>query len=111
MEIDIDALKEAKLDQARRHADPEWKAEILRWINVLCSLRQTFTTDDLWEHAERHGLSTPNPSAIGALISAAVRRGQIVEVGRVKSRRPSTHGRRIGVYIGKHNDVEERRCS
>lgn len=102
MQIDIDKLKAQGLDQVERHADPEWKTELKKWLDTLARLGQSFTTDDLWAHAERRGLSTPNPSAMGAIVSAAIRRGSIVEIGRVKSRRPSTRGRRIGVYIGKH---------
>lgn len=49
---------------------------------------ETFTADDLYARV-RHLTSSPN--ALGALIGAAARRGEIVAVGVDTSKRPSRH--------------------
>ena len=79
------------------HADPDWKDEAERVIDLLASTRQQFTTDDVWQRLGH--VSTHEPRAMGALMKRAASRGVIRATdGWATSTRPECHGRPIRVW-------------
>jgi hypothetical protein len=68
------------------------------------AIRRRARTRELWSTDHLHDdVGDPlacRPAVMGALILAALRRGEIVRVGDVHSRRPEARGRRIGLYRG-----------
>ena len=79
------------------HANPDWKDEAERVIDLLAATRQHFTTDDVWQRLGH--VSTHEPRAMGALMKRAANRGVIRATdGWATSTRPECHGRPIRVW-------------
>lgn len=79
------------------HANPDWKDEAERVIDLLAATCQQFTTDDVWQRLGH--VSTHEPRALGALMKRAASRGVIRATdGWATSTRPECHGRPIRVW-------------
>ena len=101
----FDALKgiearDTALEAVEDHANPAWKEHAETAIRFLARSRQTFTTDDVWEHLHQRGHEFPHePRALGALMRNAAHAGLIVATDRViPSQRPECHRRPIRVW-------------
>jgi hypothetical protein len=85
------------LEEVEAHANPDWKDEAARVIEVLAATRQNFTTDDVWQRLGH--VSTHEPRALGALMKRAASRGVIRATdGWATSTRRECHGRPIRVW-------------
>lgn len=74
-----------------------WRSCVDTAIDTLCASGQRWTTDDLRDL----GVPEPlHPNAWGARLIAAARRGQIVRVGYVPSRRAESRGRALAQWRG-----------
>jgi hypothetical protein len=103
----FDALAATKardkaLEQVERNADPLWKRNAWSVLLMFARTGDTFTTDDVWEYMNKHGMETPHePRAMGAVMVKACRRKIIEPTDRyVKSQRPECHRRPIRVWQG-----------
>ena len=82
---------------------PDWKVRAEYVIQQLAAAGNPFTADDV---IERVGLPTRYQgmnanNAVGAVMSAAARRKQIVRVGFTTANRSSSHARVLGVWQGR----------
>jgi hypothetical protein len=100
----LDQLEE--LTEARRRrdegqrvalnaADVRWTSAAAAAIRDLCATRDRWTAEDL---RERVGHLASSPNALGAAISAAAKRGEIVCVGAEPATRPEAHARLLRVW-------------
>lgn len=87
------------MDRAERHADPDWKDACRRIIKSLARSGEPFTSDDVCAALDRVPESTHDRRAVGPMIAAAGRRGEIVKTGgwRRSTRR---HGSMQWLWIG-----------
>lgn len=78
---------------------PDWdRAVVVQAIETLAATGRTFTSDDLW----RLGVPMPaNPNALGALFSAARKRGVIECVGYQPSAREGRNASVVRVWRGR----------
>lgn len=76
------------------HEEETWKHAAALEIEALAAIGQPFTAEDV---AALVGRPT-RPNAMGAAMSAAVRRGQIRRVGYRTATRPDAHARVIAVW-------------
>lgn len=79
-------------DAALERTGPEWTAEARHVVAAFCAVPQNFTAEDLRDVV---GDPPGSPNALGALLHAIAEEGWITEVGTTRSRRPSSHGRRL----------------
>ena len=78
-----------------------WKQQALGAIWDLAATGTPFTADDVIARVGLPSWGTNNNNAVGAIFSAAVKRGWIVPTGVYrKSRRPKSHARVIAVWAG-----------
>ncbi len=98
------------LDEGRRRRDDgaraaelntfgPWKLAAERALADLAASGREWTSDDLLERVGLPIASSRN--TVGAVIQAAVKRGDIEPVGYTQSTRPSAHGRVIRVWRGR----------
>ena len=83
-------------------AADDWRSQADRAIKYLAHLDDPFTSEDV---IARAGLPTGNTrtnanNAVGAVMSAAARRGLIRKTGYTQSSRPSSHGAIIALWEG-----------
>lgn len=95
------ALAEAGMQMAL-FAKPEWKLRAEATILELAQSGKPFTADDV---TERVGLPTSYKgmnanNAVGAAISAAARRKQIMPIGYTTANRVSSHSRVLRIWRG-----------
>lgn len=76
------------LARVAHNADPEWMRETRRIVADLAAAG-TFTVDDVWDRLDQlDGIGTPEPRALGAVITTAKRHSLIEHTGHyVKARR------------------------
>ena len=92
-----DALKDAGMATADRHADDGWKAAADDAIAALAATGAKFTAYDV----AQAGVPEPdNPARWGPRFGAAARAGLIESVGYAPSRRPSVHASIAHVWRG-----------
>lgn len=95
--LDLIAAQEARdeaVERVAEHASPEWMARIERLVMFLAVEHpEGFTTDDVWQYCEEHGIESPHePRALGAIFLKLAREGAIVKTGRyITSRRRVCH--------------------
>jgi hypothetical protein len=101
----IDLLERLERDKDRAvyaagaFADPLWKREAIATLETLCKLGDNFTTDDVWRLLEGVGVKTPEPRALGALITRYAKEGRIFSTGSYrKSIRKECHRRPLAVW-------------
>lgn len=82
-------------------AKPEWAEQAKTAIRDLASTGHEFTADDVIRSIglPSHGINANN--AVGAAVSAAARRKEIVRVGFTTASRASSHGRVLSVWRGR----------
>jgi hypothetical protein len=93
----MSTLAEA-LTQVESTTDPGWRAATEIVIDGLIRVGETFTADDVWEGLEDYEVSTPEPRAMGAVLTSYVNAGKIRAVGGTKSRRPQRHSGWVTVF-------------
>lgn len=94
-----EAARDAGIARANSGVDPEWKLAARRALWHLIQGGQEFTADDVWELIPP-GLVTPEPRAMGAVITAAKRAGFVRHVRYGRSRTTSGHMHPISVWVG-----------
>lgn len=92
--------RDKALTAVEYNTDPEWQTPAEQAIAWLARSRETFTTDDVWQHLYQHGHTFPHePRAMGALMRNAARAGLITASDRViPSQRPECHRRPVRVW-------------
>jgi hypothetical protein len=86
---------------ALENSPHQWRERFERALTYLACLEDTFTVDDVIHRAGLPRSSTPNANnAVGALMSAAAKRGQIIRIGYEAAARTSSHGRAIAKWQG-----------
>lgn len=90
-------LADEAIQRAAENADREWYRSAL---DIVWSLGNTFTTDDVWAALDRHGEPAPHePRALGAVMRDARKRGWIAPTSEYRqSTRPECHGRPVRVW-------------
>lgn len=84
--------------RAGEHADDDWKRAATAAV-LSISPGEQFTTDDVWPRIPA-GLTTPEPRAMGAVMTSLAAAGEIVKTDRVReSRRPEAHANPKAVWI------------
>lgn len=78
-------------------ADVRWKAAAETALADLAASGVEFTAEDL---RARVRVLASSPNALGALISGAARRGEIVHVGYRQAQRREAHGRDLKTWRG-----------
>ncbi len=100
--LDLIAAQEAREQAVKRvavNADPEWMTLALATICDLARVRDTMTTDDIWEAMHPHETFTHEPRAMGAAMRRAARNGWIEATPDYRSSaRPSCHARPVRVW-------------
>lgn len=86
--------QEAALDAAAQ----SWRRDAERTIEQLAASGREFVSDDLYKYVGP--VMGPSPNVVGALFSAAARRGIIRRVGYRQSERESAAGRVVAVWRG-----------
>ncbi len=96
--MDGDAELAVALERVEDGADPLWMIVAHETVRGLPT-GEAFTTDRVWYHLDRTGISTPEPRALGAVIRALAAAGVIARTGEyVKTTRPQAHSRPIPVW-------------
>lgn len=86
------------IGRAGEHADDDWKAAA-RAAVLSMDAGAEFTTDDVWRRIPA-GLTTPEPRAMGAVMTALAGAGAIRKTDRVReSVRPEAHANPKAVWI------------
>lgn len=101
--LDIIAANEARDRAIRRvgtSSRPEWRAAIRAAICDIAATHSTFTTDEVWQYCEDHGISNPSePRALGAVMRDVASSGVIEPTNEYRlSARPTCHRRPIRVW-------------
>lgn len=81
----------------------EWKVQFYTAVAELAALDTPFTSEDVTYRIglPRTTVQTNRNNAVGAMMSAAAKRGVIQKTGRrVKSKRPSSHAAELTQWIG-----------
>lgn len=100
--LDLIAAQEAREQAIRQvgvNADSEWMDTALHTIWCLALVRDTFTTDDVWDALHPHEPNTHEPRAMGAAMRRAAKEGWVKATsGYQPSARPSCHARPVRVW-------------
>ena len=95
----IQTLKEISVEEARRGANKDWFAHAMRGVRVLAKRQQYVCSDDVWQWLRPLELSTPEPRAMGAVMSNSYRDSVITPTTDWRvSERPACHGRPIRLW-------------
>jgi hypothetical protein len=101
-QLDLFTQAEALKAQGQALADASqplaWKVNVDYVIGLLAQAGIPFTADDV--SAITGDSPTGSQGAMGSRFTAAARRGLVVRVGYVKSRRPSVHAHPVAQWIG-----------
>ncbi len=89
-------VRDLALDAVDAAAPEIWKIAAKRVLCGLVASKQAFSTDDVWAALPQ----PPEPRAIGALIMAAAKSGQIRRVGWKPSERRACHARPVAIWTG-----------
>ncbi len=98
-----EALKNAGIRAAlSRPGQERIRERIADYIKRLAGSRMPFTSDSVYELADAQGEPLPEGLNIGAMFSAASRRGEIEPVWSpsIPSKRPASHARGLKVWQG-----------
>lgn len=102
MEIDLtklEGIKDRAVYVAGAFADAAWVNEATAAVEVLCRLGNDFTGDDVWRLLAGTNARTPEPRALGAVITKFAREGLIYPTGYYrKSIRKESHRRPLAVW-------------
>jgi hypothetical protein len=90
-------LRDEGMADALHASDVRWKAAAHTALADLAACGVEFTAEDL---RARVGVIAASPNALGALISGAARRGEIVHVGYRQAQRREAHGRDLKTWRG-----------
>lgn len=101
--LDIIAANEARdkaIERVGKSSRPEWVLQIRAAILAVATSNDTFTTDEVWQYCEDHGIEPPRePRAIGAVMRELASSGQITTTDAYRmSARPACHRRPIRVW-------------
>lgn len=81
---DAEQARDTALEKVERGADPVWLAEARAKVLLVARTHDRFTGDDIWAAGLSKGRE---PRALGAVMNALAREGEIVRTGSyVKSR-------------------------
>lgn len=97
-------LKEAAIERADEHANPDWKKVFMRTLIDVATSEESFTTDAIWQrlNGDPNVPKTHERRAAGALVKRAVRANVIRYSPEVKpSDRAHCHGSLLRVYESK----------
>ena len=95
------ALGESGKQTALDNAPHQWRERFDRALTYLASLDDPFTVDDVIARAGLPRMSEMNKNnAVGAIMSAAARRGLIRRTGYEQAGRSLSHGRAVSVWQG-----------
>jgi hypothetical protein len=97
----ISARDEA-IDRAERNADEEWKSMALECVLILAGIKQTFTTDDVWQLLSTRypEAATHEPRALGAIMRQVARKNIIAPTKEyAQSSRKECHARPLRVWL------------
>jgi hypothetical protein len=87
------------IDRVDENAQKDWKDAARVAVAALASLKDTFTTDDVWKLLETQGYQTHEPRALGAVMRRAARNGLIESTDRTRlSERPECHRRPVRIW-------------
>ena len=87
------------METAYRNADTSWKRAAVEYLQHLIDTRRLLTSEDVVLHLNSVGIVTGENRAMGAIIKAFERAGQITSTGRfVESRRPECHKGAVRVW-------------
>ena len=87
------AARDEALEQVEAHAAPGWKQAALDIVHELSATTADFTSEDVWELLNARELNgTPEPRALGAIMTRAKTLGWIAGTDRTrKSQLPQQH--------------------
>lgn len=93
-------LKQEGMAQAAASMDPVWRADVMRVVAEVASVKAQFTADDIREEAERQGIGEPkHANQWGTVLSSAAKQGICHETTQcVKSKQPQRHSGLIKVW-------------
>lgn len=87
--------RDIAIDRADQAAPEKWKETALQLVHRLARIKDTLTTDDLWELLDH----PPEPRAMGAIMRRASKNGWIQPTNMiVNSKRPQCHARALRVW-------------
>jgi hypothetical protein len=102
----MDGLIEKDVGQRRALLTYEdWQTEFRREVLLLAATREPFTSEDALAVVGLPSgeIATNANNAVGAMMTAMAKEGQIVKTGqRAPSKRPSSHGAELTVWMGTH---------
>lgn len=109
--------EQLKLDgmfAAAAAAAGEWHDDARNTIRELAATGEPFTSEDVVAVVglPRGNVATNRNNAVGAIMSAAARRGEIRKVGYRNAKRPALHAAALAVWVGNTthtygNDVDD----
>lgn len=90
------------MEVAYRNADTEWKRAAVEQVQFLVDTQRFFTSEDAVLRLNELGIVTGENRAMGAIMKAFERAGQIVSTGRFSvSRRPECHKSPVRIWQSK----------
>ena len=102
-------LKERGMEQAKSAHDVQtWKQQVVEAVQQLADNGWAFTSEDVLSYVglPRLEVGTNANNAVGAMMNGMAKRGIIQKTSeRRKSRRPSSHGAEIAVWVGAAKSV------
>ena len=102
-------LKERGMEQAKSARDVQtWKQQFVETVQQLAGNGWAFTSEDVLSYVglPRLDVGTNANNAVGAMMNGLAKRGIIQKTSeRRKSRRPSSHGAEIAVWVGAAKSV------
>lgn len=95
----LEIIKDRAVYAAGAFANSDWLTEAESAIKMLCRLGDDFTGDDVWRLLAGTSVTTPEPRALGAVITKFAREGYIFPTGYYrKSIRKESHRRPLAVW-------------
>lgn len=92
-------LTTGAIEAAADNADADWMAAALRMVKLLCAIKTSFSTDEVWDAMEDSPERTHDPRAMGAVMRQAAKLGWVRSTGQyVKSNRPECHRRPVLIW-------------
>lgn len=103
-----EAERDEAMAAAEANAYARWKEHARSCLHWLNTTHDRWTTDDFWLSMREHypDVTTHEPRALGPLLSAMIRRGEVVNYGRTTSQRPEAHKAVLFSYGRPRPDAE-----
>lgn len=100
--FDLDAAQRAGVEGMERagHRAYDWSARAADHLEYLARTGRAFTADDLTAAVGLPSVGPGQNNAVGAAFAAARKRGVIVRVGYMPSKRITGHGRVVAIWQG-----------